>query len=74
MDSRAHVRTALRFLLLADLFTVERDPLARSEMLWCAAAHVMKAIAKSQRRIWPNRSHDDLFASLKGLAAFSENP
>ncbi|MYC34198.1 MAG: hypothetical protein F4X64_13620 [Chloroflexi bacterium] len=61
LNALAHVRAALRFLELADSFSVERDPLAKSEMLWCAAAHIMKAIAVTQRPIWPNRRHRDLF-------------
>ena len=74
MDSQAHVRAALRFLLIADSFTVERDLLAKSEMLWCAAAHIVKALAIIQRPRWPNRSHDDLFRAAGRAASFLGEP
>ena len=67
MSPQAHVEAALRFLQLADLFTLEHDPLARSEMLWCAAAHIVKAVAVMQRPIWSNRSHNDLFDAAAGM-------
>ena len=60
MNTAAHIRAAFRFLQLADTFSYERDPLAKSEMLWCAAAHIVKARAVMQRPNWPNRSHADL--------------
>lgn len=74
MDSQAHVRAALRFVQLADAFPVEQDSLARSEMLWCAAAHIVKAIAKTQRPRWPNRSHDDLFRAAERVAGLLSEP
>lgn len=68
MDSQAHIRAAFRFLTLASAFTIEQDPLAKSEMLWCAASHSMKAVAKMPRRPWPNRSHNDLFRTAERIA------
>ena len=59
MTEQDHVQEAFRFLQRARLFTAEEDRLARSEMLWCAAAHIVKAIAVQQG--WRNRSHRDLF-------------
>ena len=59
MDEHDHIRASLRFLQHAGLFTAEQDALARSEMLWCAAAHSVKAFAV--QRGWRNDSHDDLF-------------
>ena len=59
MDEHDHIRASLRFLQHAGIFTAEHDALARSEMLWCAAAHSVKAFAV--QRGWRNDSHDDLF-------------
>lgn len=59
MNEQDHVQEAFRFLQRARLFTSEEDRLARSEMLWCAAAHIVKAVAVRQG--WRNRSHNDLF-------------
>ena len=59
MNEQDHVQEAFRFLRHAGLFAAEEDRLARSEMLWCAAAHIVKAVAVQQG--WRNRSHKDLF-------------
>ena len=59
MDADEHIEEAFRFLQRARLFTAARDDLARSEMLWCAAAHIVKAFAV--RRGWRNDNHNDLF-------------
>ena len=59
MDEHDHIRASLRFLQHAGLFITEQDDLARSEMLWCAAAHSVKAFAV--QREWRSDSHDDLF-------------
>ncbi len=59
MDEHGHIRASLRFLQHAGLFSTDQDALARSEMLWCAAAHSVKAFAV--QREWRNESHDDLF-------------
>ena len=59
MNEHDHIRASFRFLQHAELFITERDDLARSEMLWCAAAHSVKAFAV--QRGWHNDSHDDLF-------------
>lgn len=59
MDTNQHAQEAQRFLQRAGLFTAESDSLARAEMLWCAAAHIVKALAVQRR--WNNNSHDELF-------------
>ena len=59
MDADEHIEEAFRFLQRARLFTAAADDLARSEMLWCAAAHIVKAVAV--QRGWRNDSHNDLF-------------
>ena len=59
MNEREHVRAAFRFLEIADGMETARDALAKSEMLWCAAAHIAKAIAVQEK--WDNRRHDELF-------------
>ena len=59
MNEHDHVRAAFRFLEIADGMETGRDALAKSEMLWCAAAHAAKAIAVQEE--WDNRQHDELF-------------
>ena len=60
MNPQEHIATALDFLALADDSPVaQQNRLLHSELLWCAAAHAVKAVAK--RRGWQNSSHDDLF-------------
>lgn len=66
MNERDHLMAAFRFLQLAADLTVERDALARSEMLWCAAAHAVKAIAVQQK--WDNNMHEDLFDCARKLS------
>ena len=66
MNPREHVAAALDFLALADSPMAQQNSLLRSELLWCAAAHAVKAVAK--RRGWQNRSHDDLFDVAKRLS------
>ena len=46
MNPREHIAAALEFLELADGPIAERNRLLRSELLWCAAAHAVKAVAK----------------------------
>lgn len=65
MDVHDHIRAAFRFLQLADTLTIEQDPLAKSEMLWCAAAHIVKAIAV--QREWDSDKHEDLFESARKI-------
>ena len=74
MSATAHIRAASRFLQLANSFSFERDPLAKSEMLWCAAAHIMKAIAVTQQPNWPNLSHADLLAIATRIGALWSEP
>ena len=67
MNSEEHIAVALDFLALAeDSPVAQQNRLLRSELLWCAAAHTVKAVAK--RRGWQNRSHDDLFYVTERLA------
>ena len=71
MNPREHVAAAFDFLELADGRIAERNSLLRSELLWCAAAHAVKAIAK--RRGWRNESHADLFQAVGRLARNRRN-
>ena len=66
MDPEAHITAALDFLRLADIPVAQRNRLLRSELLWCAAAHAVKAVAKQQG--WRNQSHGDLFQVVGRLA------
>lgn len=66
MTPRDHVAAALDFLDLADDPIAQQNPLLRSEILWCAAAHGVKAAAK--QRGWRNESHYDLFQVVRCLA------
>ena len=66
MNPQEHIAAAFDFLELADNRIAERNLLLRSELLWCAAAHAVKAVAK--RRGWRNESHADLF-QVVGLLA-----
>ena len=59
MDEREHVQAAFHFLEIADTLDTGRGALAKSEMLWCAAAHVAKAIAVQER--WDHWGHAELF-------------
>ena len=65
MNEHDHARAAFRFLQLADTLTIEQDALARSEMLWCAAAHIVKAIAV--QREWDNARHEELFDAARKI-------
>ena len=66
MTPQDHIAAASDFLKLADSSIAQQNLLLRSELLWCAAAHAVKAVAK--RRGWQNRSHDDLFDVIGHLA------
>ena len=66
MNPQEHIAAALDFLALADSSIAQHNRLLRSELLWCAAAHAVKAVAK--RRGWQNSSHDDLFNIIGHLA------
>ena len=59
MNKHEHVQAAFRFLEIADTTDTDRDALAKSEMLWCAAAHVAKAIAIQEH--WDHWGHNELF-------------
>ena len=76
MDEHDHIRASLRFLQHAALFITEQDDLARSEMLWCAAAHSVKAFAV-QRGWPPNHSHNGLIGAadrINGEIGYSDAP
>lgn len=66
MNPQEHTAAALDFLDLADSSIAQQNLLLRSELLWCAAAHAVKAVAK--RRGWQNRSHADLFDVTERLS------
>lgn len=67
MNPQQHIAAALEFLALAeDSPVAQQNRLLRSELLWCAAAHAVKSVAK--RRGWQNSSHDDLFDVAQRLS------
>ena len=66
MNPQEHIAAALDFLDLADAPIAQRNRLLRSEILWCSAAHAVKAAAK--QRGWRNDSHEDLFRVVRNLA------
>ena len=66
MNPQEHIAAALNFQQLADTPIAQQNRLLRSELLWCAAAHAVKAAAKQHN--WPNNSHDDLFSAVNRLA------
>jgi hypothetical protein len=66
VNPREHIAAALDFLDLADHPIALQNRLLRSEILWCAAAHAVKAVGK--QRGWRNESHDDLFHIAGNLA------
>ena len=75
MNANQHAQEAQRFLQHAELFLVESDSLARAEMFWCAAAHIVKALAV--QRGWDNNSHNDLFNcafKMKATIGYQDAP
>ena len=66
MLPQEHIETAYQFLNAADDYSVSDAALIKSEMLWCAAAHCVKAAANQYG--WTNASHDDLFHVVRSLA------
>ena len=65
MNKHDHLRAAFRFLQLAGVFTIEQDALAKSEMLWCAAAHIVKSVAVQEG--FPSRSHQQLLDAASDI-------
>ena len=65
MQANVHLETARQFLAAADDYSIDEAPLIKSEMLWCAAAHCVKAAANQYG--WTNASHDDLFRVVRRL-------
>lgn len=71
MTPQEHIAAALDFLVLAeDSPIAQQNRLLRSELLWCAAVHTVKAVAK--RRGWQNSSHDDLFDVAQRLSTTAD--
>ncbi len=66
MTPQEHIAAALNFQQLADTPIAQQNPLLRSELLWCAAAHAVKAAAKQHG--WENQTHADLFQTISRLA------
>ena len=50
MNPQEHIAAASNFLELADSSIAQQNRLLRSELLWCAAAHAVKAVAKRRGR------------------------
>ena len=72
MQASAHLQVAQEFLAASESYSVSAAPLIRSEMLWCAAAHSVKAAANQYG--WTNNSHDDLFRVVQRLARRLSEP
>ena len=66
MQASAHIQAAREFLSASERYSAYGAPLVKSEMLWCAAAHCVKAAANQYG--WTNASHDDLFRVVERLA------
>ena len=66
MLPQAHIETAYQFLNAAESYPAADAPLIKSEMLWCAAAHCVKAAANQYGLT--NASHNDLFRVVRLLA------
>ena len=71
MNPQEHIAAASDFLELADGLIAERNRLLRSELLWCAAALAVKAVANQYG--WRNESHDDLYQVVRLLARIHRN-
>ena len=72
MQASAHIQAAREFLAASDDYSVAAAPLIKSEMLWCAAAHSVKAAANQYG--WTNDRHDDLFRVVQRLARRLSEP
>ena len=66
MNPGEHRAAALEFLELTGHSIAVQNRLLLSELLWCAAVHSLKSVAK--QRGWRNNSHDDLFEVTGRLA------
>ena len=67
-----HISAAYQFLAAANDYGIAGAPLIRSEMLWCAAAHCVKAAANQYG--WANASHAALFRVTRRLARRLPDP
>ena len=72
MQASAHLEIARQFLAASDDYSVNEAPFIKSEMLWCAAAHCVKAAANQYG--WANVSHDDLFRVVRRLTRNLSEP
>ena len=72
MQADVHLEAARQFLAASDAYSVSEAPLIKSEMLWCAAAHCVKAAANQYG--WTNISHDDLFRVARRLSRHLSEP
>ncbi len=72
MQASAHLQVAREFLAASESYSVAAAPLIKSEMLWCAAAHSVKAAANQYG--WTNDSHNDLFRAVSRLARRLSEP
>lgn len=72
MQASMHLEAARQFLEASDAYSAAEAPLIKSEMLWCAAAHCVKAAANQYR--WTNISHDDLFRVARRLSRRLSEP
>ena len=70
MLAETHQEVSRRFLLHAEEQLALGDSLQASEKGWGAAAHAIKAIA--ERQGWRHRTHSDLFAVARRVAASEE--
>ena len=67
-----HISAAYQFLAAANDYPSANAPLIKSEMLWCAAAHCVKAAANQYG--WANASHAHLFRVVRQLARRLPDP
>ena len=72
MFPQAHLEAARQFLSVSEDFGTAEAPLIKSEMLWCASAHCIKAAANQYNLT--NTSHDDLFRVVQRLARNLSEP
>ena len=72
MQASAHIQAAREFLAASDDYSVAAAPLIKSETLWRAAAHSVKAAANQYG--WTNHRHDDLFRVVQRLARRLSEP
>ena len=72
MQPSEHISAAYQFLDASNDYAVAVASLIKSEMLWCAAAHCVKAVANQYGLA--NASHADLFRAAQQLARRLPDP